>query len=817
MTLDAATRIPHALAGLAAFAAASSTLASASERALELVEPVVLAWPAEAGPADRGTVTVTVLVGADGRVARAEVLDGPEVFRAEAVEAALRLRFWPAPQADAPPVETVVTFPFEPPAPPELPELDADDGALIVVHAGDPDDEDPRSRSTLDAAALERASGEDFAETASRLAGVTLARGSADASKPVIRGHSERRLLVLQDGVRHESQKWGPDHGTEIDPFSAGEITVIRGASGVRYGPDAIGGVLLVQPPPMREAVGVGGKALMSFASNGVRPYLAARVDAVPAGDAGLSFRAEGSYSRGSSLRAPGYVLGNTASALWNLGVGVRWRRGATTVDASWRRYDLRAGVFYGVNLGTPAEFLAQLDAGRPVTADLWTVTGVIDRPRQEVSHDRVALRVTTSGAFGAVEATWATQINHRREFDQVRASVTGPQFDFTLRTHTVDAGYQHPTGWIAGLPVNGGLGAQGTFQENVYTGLALIPNFRAFSGGVYVTERLSFPRADLEVGARYDHLGRVAYLGESDYERHVRRGTLDETRCAAPSGEARARCPRAYDAGSVSIGGVVHAIPDHLDLKLDLSSASRAPNVDEQYLIGSAPSYPVYALGNPDLGVETTWGGSLTVGARLPWLEAELSGFGQYVRSFIYFAPERNPDGTLKIDVTIRGAWPTYAFRPIDAVFWGMDGAVDLGASWPVGARLRGAVVRAVDAATGLGLVGTPPDRLHGELVGRLARVGPLRDASASVSGELVARQRNVDPAADFAPPPDGFALLGFSAEGRLPIVGGRDLRLGVDVRNALNTTYRDYLSLNRYYADEAGLDVRVRLGVDL
>ncbi len=44
----------------------------------------------------------------------------------------------------------------------------------------------------------------------------------------------------------------GPDslpmEATEIDPFSAGSISVIRGAAGARYGPDAIGGVILVEP-----------------------------------------------------------------------------------------------------------------------------------------------------------------------------------------------------------------------------------------------------------------------------------------------------------------------------------------------------------------------------------------------------------------------------------------------------------------------------------------------------------------------------------------------------------------------------------------
>ena len=56
-----------------------------------------------------------------------------------------------------------------------------------------------------------------------------------------------KRVLKLYDGVRHEGQDWGLDHSPEIDPFAAGAMHVVKGASGVRYGPDAIAGVLL--PP----------------------------------------------------------------------------------------------------------------------------------------------------------------------------------------------------------------------------------------------------------------------------------------------------------------------------------------------------------------------------------------------------------------------------------------------------------------------------------------------------------------------------------------------------------------------------------------
>lgn len=689
---------------------------------------------------------------------------------------------------------------------------DDEDVFEITVRADDVDVEDTRARTTLNAADLERQAGDDFAETLAGVAGVRIAGGTTDSSKPIIRGHRERRLLVLNDGVRHESQKWGPDHATEVDPGSAGSISVIRGAAGARFGPDAIGGVVLVQPPPLRTKVGVGGTAVGSFASNGRRPYAAARVDVVPAAAPKLSLRLHGNLGIGANRAAPDYVLGNTASRTGNVGATAGYTWDAGRIRASWQHHAYRAGVFYGVQNGTPTDFREQLDAEQPATADLWSTTTTIGRPYQNVSHDVGRLSADLFGDWGLLQATYAFQLNRRREFDQVRDGITGPQYDFTLRTHSIDVLYQHPAVDLAFGKLTGGAGLQGTFQENVYRGYALLPNYRSFGGGVFAYERLSLSRLDIEAGARLDGLSRVAYLGDDDYERHVRRETLDGVKCEVQP--QHVRCPASYEAQSVSLGALAHVVPGLVDLKVDASSASRFPNVDELYLVGSAPSFPVYALGFPDLRTETAWGVSVTAGLRHPWVDAELSGYGQRVDDYIYFSPDLNDAGDPRFDVTIRGTWPRYTYQPIDASVVGVDGSVSIAPSSPVGAELRGALVRARDRQTGGYLIGTPADHMVVSLVGRLPTMGAWSDTTLRASAEFVARQSRTDLTADFAPPPDGYALFGLSAQSML--AWRRPVRVGVDVHNLLNTSYRDYTGLLRYYADQPGRNIRLRVGMD-
>ena len=87
-----------------------------------------------------------------------------------------------------------------------------------------------------------------------------------------------------------------------------------------------------------------------------------------------------------------------------------------------------------------------------------------------------VSLVASESGELGTVEASYAFQLNRRLEFEQVRQSISGPQYHFTLRTHSLDVSYDHPVVGIGSATLEGKVGVQGTFQENVYRGLSRAP-----------------------------------------------------------------------------------------------------------------------------------------------------------------------------------------------------------------------------------------------------------------------------------------------------------------------------------------------------
>jgi iron complex outermembrane receptor protein len=79
----------------------------------------------------------------------------------------------------------------------------------------------------------------------------------------------------------------------------------------------------------------------------------------------------------------------------------------------------------------------------------------------------------------------------------------------------------------------------------------------------------------------------------------------------------------------------------------------------------------------------------------------------------------------------------------------------------------------------------------------------------------ERVGEQSRVDPGDDFAPAPDAYTLVGASARAEVPL-RTTTLRFGLAGHNLLDTVYREYTSLIRYYADQPGRDIRLRVGVD-
>ena len=89
--------------------------------------------------------------------------------------------------------------------------------------------------------------GSSFAEKISDLPGVTVRGNGSAPSRPILRGLSDNRVLILEDGLRTgDISTYDPAHAVPIDALSISQIDVVRGPASILYGPSTIGGLVNV-------------------------------------------------------------------------------------------------------------------------------------------------------------------------------------------------------------------------------------------------------------------------------------------------------------------------------------------------------------------------------------------------------------------------------------------------------------------------------------------------------------------------------------------------------------------------------------------
>jgi iron complex outermembrane receptor protein len=77
--------------------------------------------------------------------------------------------------------------------------------------------------------------------------GISESAFAAGASRPIIRGLDNTRVRIQENGIgAADVSSVSEDHGIPIDPYAAERVEVIRGPAVLRYGSEAIGGVVNV-------------------------------------------------------------------------------------------------------------------------------------------------------------------------------------------------------------------------------------------------------------------------------------------------------------------------------------------------------------------------------------------------------------------------------------------------------------------------------------------------------------------------------------------------------------------------------------------
>ena len=104
--------------------------------------------------------------------------------------------------------------------------------------------------SAISQEALEKGGATSLAKLLETIPGVSSISTGNTIAKPVIQGMHSSRILLMNNGVRLESQSWGADHAPELDYTGSSMVEVVKGAECIRYGFGAMGGVVLLMMRP---------------------------------------------------------------------------------------------------------------------------------------------------------------------------------------------------------------------------------------------------------------------------------------------------------------------------------------------------------------------------------------------------------------------------------------------------------------------------------------------------------------------------------------------------------------------------------------
>lgn len=626
---------------------------------------------------------------------------------------------------------------------------------------------------------------ENLAKIVTTIPGVAMIQTGATIAKPVIHGLHSNRVLILNNEVRQEGQQWGADHAPEIDPSIARTISVVKGASAVRYGSDALGGVIVISPSKLPYGDALHGEFSAAFDSNGRKNATTMQVESSSERFPQWAWRVQGSLKRAGDMQTADYLLNNTAFSEQNFSLTTGIEQEKWGIEAFYSRFANELGVFYGSHIGNLEDLQLRFRIGRPLT--IFPFSYQINAPKQEVVHHLAKIKTFVWLPFGGkLSAQYAFQGNIRKEFNIRRGDRTQiPSLHLNLTTHSLDISWENSyQKWKSEIGVS-------TLQQVNYsqpgTGVVpVIPNFATQSIGAFGVQKYAHDALSLEAGIRYDYK------------------TLNAD---------------GYDMFSLQYGGDHHfhnvtylaggswVSPANWKMASTLGWSWRSPQVNELYSNGLHHGAGTYDLGDTSLEPERGIKWLISVGKRQGKFTLEADLYAQLIKNYIYDAP------TGETQTLFSGVYPIFKYQQADAFFRGADlnFSYHFLPKWTY--TLKGSVVYANELRTGRYFPFIPSERVSNELSFEIPKWKNWKSLYALVGHRFVNKQYRYDPAQELvSETPDAYHLFHLGVGGKFPFKN-QNLEVHLSVENVLNKAYKEYTNRFRYYAHDMGRNIQLRV----
>jgi iron complex outermembrane receptor protein len=605
------------------------------------------------------------------------------------------------------------------------------------------------------------------------------------ASRPIIRGQSGARVLILQNGVGLvDASALSPDHAVAADPGMASRVEVLRGPSALAYGGGAIGGVVNVideRIPTSAPADGLEGWARGSYST----------VDEGAAGAFGFKagrgpwvFALDGERRVSDDYQTPVSSISdrlaaaegltplplrkqlNTDVAVAGYGVGVSRILADGYLGVSARRTTTQYGIPFAQDSAPLAE-------------------GPIGISLQQTRFDARGETAANFGPFNRVRFSAGYADYHHAELDRGADGAVGTEFFSEGGEGRLELIQRDRNGW------QGAVGFQRLKRNFEAVGdEAFIPPVEIAENGAFLLQRLERGKWGVEGGLRLD------------------RRTLDADLQGRPTSIiaqtfgvdwSAARSNPAFSNLSAAAGAFIRPSEPWF-LALAISRNARAPTEFELFSDGPHEGTESYQLGDPTLRSEVVTSVEGTVRYRKQRLRLE----GHLYRARYAGYIDEIPTGDVVSDEGDPSdpELPVLRFVQSNATFTG--GEIELryeAVHRPSGSLFLEASADTVRGQTRLGPAARMPPAA---LTGRVTWEGEKLDAHVEVRRVEAQRRLAANELAT-----DGYTVVNLSA-GYRPLPDG-DLTIFVDVVNLTDAETREHTSFLKDLAPGAGRSVRL------
>lgn len=621
-------------------------------------------------------------------------------------------------------------------------------------------------------------------QTLSRMPGVSSIDIGSGQSKPVIRGLSFNRVAVAENGIKHEGQEWGADHGLEVDQYAVERIEVVKGPASLMYGSNAIGGVIDLKQlaVPEKHTSGgsldldarsnnnlLGGSAL--FFTRGNKFYIKSRLTITDYADYkvptdSIEYLSYYFKLKNKQLRntAGNEINGNFTSGYVNNGF---------STHLTLSNFFSKSGFFanaHGLEIRT-----SSIDYDRS--------SRDIDLPYQQVNHLKVISNTNWAFDEYLLHTDIAYQNNFRKEFAEATSHGYMPippdtlERQFRKDTWSFNTKLKFPNWGINQFTA----GINTEYQHNTIAGWGFIlPAFKSLSAGVFLHDRIKLSdRWILNAGIRYD-AGGVTTKAYSDWY------TTPEKNGKDTYIQRAARLKRSFSNLTWGIGANYNADP--LSLKINIGKSFRMPIAKE--LASNGINYHMYRYEKGDSALRSEISYQLDLG--ISWTaakwHAELTPFVNYFPNYIYLNPTSKYYEGLQI----------YYHRESEVFRAGgeLSSHVDLFRSFSAGFDAEYIYSEQLSGEKrGFTLPFSPPFSSVFSL--KYAPPGNKRylHPAFTVEYKLVASQNKIVPPEKKTA---GYRLINLAASSGFRI-GKQAFRVQVQAQNLLNTKYYDHTSFYR------------------